>query len=212
MLGLNAHSCRAARSSGRAHRLSLLIHPGARLALSTRQRCRMRLSSLRKVVEEEKAIKRAAERAARRAARTGAPAPSIDLTPLALTSRRAARRAARAEEKAEAGGGLAERGGGASSAAQPARRKRARGGGRQQQQQQARGARKALAEDGRVHRHDDEYRQAIPVELLAWGCDAELWGKVKNKNALRRLAKAGDEEHGRRRVASLRERFAGEQQ
>ena len=57
----------------------------------------------------------------------------------------------------------------------------------------------------------DEYRQTIPAELVAWGCDAELWQKVKKKNALRRLAKIGDEEHGRKRIAALKERFALEE-
>ena len=109
------------------------------------------------------------ERAARRAARTGAPPPSINLTPLALTSRRAARRSAESAADVEAerrGGG----GAGSGAGAQPAKKKsnaRARRSGRQQQQEQQarrRGARDAVV-DGRVHRHDDEYRQ---VCRAAW--------------------------------------------
>ena len=53
----------------------------------------------------------------------------------------------------------------------------------------------------------DEYRQTIPPELLAWGCDAELWARVKKKNSLRRLARLGDEEHGRKRIAALRQQL-----
>lgn len=52
--------------------------------------------------------------------------------------------------------------------------------------------------------HSEEYRQRIPAKLREWGCDEELWGRVKKKNALRRLAQLGDEEHGRRRIAALR--------
>ena len=47
----------------------------------------------------------------------------------------------------------------------------------------------------------------LPPELIEWGCDEALWRVVKNKNALRRLAKAGDEEHGRKRIANLREKL-----
>ena len=53
-------------------------------------------------------------------------------------------------------------------------------------------------------KHSDEYRQAMPARLAEWGADDKLWELVKNKNALRRLARDGDEENGRRRIASLR--------
>ena len=53
------------------------------------------------------------------------------------------------------------------------------------------------------------FRQ-IPTELRAWGCDEELWRLVKNKNQLRRLARDGDEAHGRRRIAALRRTLLGD--
>ena len=56
----------------------------------------------------------------------------------------------------------------------------------------------------------EEYRAEIPATLREWGCDEALWSKVKKKNALRRLANAGDEEHGRRRIAALKAKFAEE--
>ena len=58
--------------------------------------------------------------------------------------------------------------------------------------------------------HTDEYINAVPPELVAWGCDEQLWRLVKKKNALRRLAKLGDEERGRRRIAALREQLLDE--
>ena len=61
------------------------------------------------------------------------------------------------------------------------------------------------------HVHSEEYIQMIPQLLRDWGVDDELWAQIKNKNALRRLAKDGDEEHGLRRVASLRARLASEE-
>ena len=48
---------------------------------------------------------------------------------------------------------------------------------------------------------------SVPPELRAWGCDDELWKRVKNKNALRRLARLGDEVHGRQRILALREKL-----
>ena len=56
----------------------------------------------------------------------------------------------------------------------------------------------------------EEYRSQIPERLRAWGCDQPLWDKVKKKNALRRLAQANDEEHGRRRIKALREQLLSE--
>ena len=53
--------------------------------------------------------------------------------------------------------------------------------------------------------------QAIPPKLIEWGCDAELWSLVKNKNGLRRLARDSDEEHGRRRIASLRAKLLADE-
>ena len=45
----------------------------------------------------------------------------------------------------------------------------------------------------------------LPAELLAWGCDAELWEKTTNKKGLLDLLKKGDEERGRARIERLRE-------
>jgi len=58
--------------------------------------------------------------------------------------------------------------------------------------------------DTKDQRQTNEYRMIIPSQLVDWGCDMALWRKVKNRNALRRLARLGDEIHGRQRIAKLR--------
>ena len=44
----------------------------------------------------------------------------------------------------------------------------------------------------------------MPRILEAWGCDAELWAKVRSKGSLIKLANAGDEQTARERIAMLR--------
>jgi hypothetical protein len=52
----------------------------------------------------------------------------------------------------------------------------------------------------------------MPLELAAWGCDEELWGKIKGaKGSLRKLARDGDETRGRARLANIRQIVAEEE-
>lgn len=49
----------------------------------------------------------------------------------------------------------------------------------------------------------------MPPELAAWGCDEELWGKIKGaKGSLRKLARDGDETRARARLANIRRNIA----
>lgn len=46
---------------------------------------------------------------------------------------------------------------------------------------------------------------SMPELLGDWGCDAELWAKIRGaKGSLRKLARLGDEAQGRKRIASIR--------
>lgn len=47
--------------------------------------------------------------------------------------------------------------------------------------------------------------EPLPAQLLAWGCDEELWVQIKQKGGLISLAEKGDEEQARKRLARLRE-------
>ena len=44
----------------------------------------------------------------------------------------------------------------------------------------------------------------MPAILAEWGCDDELWSKVRSKEALVKMADAGDETAARERIATLR--------
>ena len=46
--------------------------------------------------------------------------------------------------------------------------------------------------------------QRLPAKLKEWGCDAELWSKIRAKQVLINLADAGDETAVRERLAKLR--------
>jgi len=70
-------------------------------------------------------------------------------------------------------------------------------------------ASEAKAKAAEQSRQSAEYRNKIPEPLIAWGCDDALWEKIKNRTALRKLARIGDEEHGRQRIASLRAKLLG---
>lgn len=48
----------------------------------------------------------------------------------------------------------------------------------------------------------------MPPLLAEWGCDEELWIKIKNKRSLEKLAAQGEKEHAKKRIASLRETIA----
>ena len=48
----------------------------------------------------------------------------------------------------------------------------------------------------------------LPPLLAEWGCDEELWSKIKNRRSLEKLASKGEEEHAKKRIASLRETIA----
>jgi hypothetical protein len=51
----------------------------------------------------------------------------------------------------------------------------------------------------------DVEQRPMPAELAEWGCDEELWGKIKGaKGSLRKLAQAGDETQARARLANIR--------
>jgi hypothetical protein len=144
-------------------------------------RCRLRLARLRQVVGEEEASRRAADRAARRAARTGAAAVLTPDGTSSTTGRSPSETtAADAPQNAEGRG-------------EPISSSTASAWGPKGDYTQS-----------------EEYRAEIPATLREWGCDEALWSKVKKKNALRRLANAGDEEHGRRRIAALKAKFAEE--
>lgn len=51
----------------------------------------------------------------------------------------------------------------------------------------------------------------MPETLGAWGCDEELWSKIRSKRALLELERSGDEEAGRSRIAKIREAVAAEE-
>ena len=59
---------------------------------------------------------------------------------------------------------------------------------------------KAIEEQDRAPKPD----VVMPRILEAWGCDAELWAKVRSKGTLIKLANAGDEQTARERIAMLR--------
>ena len=44
----------------------------------------------------------------------------------------------------------------------------------------------------------------MPAVLEAWGCDAQLWSKIRAKQVLIDLANAGDETAARERIERLR--------
>ena len=48
----------------------------------------------------------------------------------------------------------------------------------------------------------------LPPLLAEWGCDEELWSKIKQKRSLEKLMEEKREEQGRKRIASLRELIA----
>jgi hypothetical protein len=48
----------------------------------------------------------------------------------------------------------------------------------------------------------------LPPLLEEWGCDDELWSKIKNKRSLEKLARDNEEEHARKRIESLRATIA----
>lgn len=48
----------------------------------------------------------------------------------------------------------------------------------------------------------------LPALLAEWGMDAELWSQIKNKRSLEKLAEQGEEDHGRKRIAKLRQQIA----
>jgi len=50
----------------------------------------------------------------------------------------------------------------------------------------------------------------LPTQLATWGCDAELWSKVRSKQALISLSEKGDEVAVRERLAKLRTSIAAE--
>jgi len=45
---------------------------------------------------------------------------------------------------------------------------------------------------------------SLPPILAEWGCDAELWSKIRAKRALLNLASSGEEELGRARIEKIR--------
>ena len=48
----------------------------------------------------------------------------------------------------------------------------------------------------------------LPPLLAEWGCDEELWSKIKQKRSLEKLMEEKREEQGKKRIASLRELIA----
>lgn len=50
----------------------------------------------------------------------------------------------------------------------------------------------------------------LPTILAEWGCDDELWSKIRAKRRLLQLANSGDEEEGRARIAKLKAAVAAE--
>ena len=165
-------------------------------------RCRIRLAKLRRVVDQQEAAKRAWERASRRAARTGKPPPP-DVQETAAAEARSAAEARAAERAVQK---LADE---IEAAQRAARAQETAAAKTKAKAKAAVAATEAVKEaapksPSPKHDHSDEYRRSIPPELVEWGCDAEMWSMVRDKNALRRIAKAGDEVRGRKRIASLR--------
>lgn len=179
-------------------------------------RCRLRLAKLRQVVVEEEAAERAAARAARRAARSGLefvpsnqPAEQAGSMPVPETVQ-----TKEEEEVVVVAVGMEDdpdtvtmpdtsRGGKQAFGA-------ARATTEPTKQRKKRGRKKKEPRPQLDPTQTEEYRSQIPERLRAWGCDQPLWDKVKKKNALRRLAQANDEEHGRRRIKALREQLLSE--
>jgi len=57
----------------------------------------------------------------------------------------------------------------------------------------------------------DEARRpslAMPEVAGTWGCDEETWAAVKHKKSLIKICNAGDEDHFRKRLASIKELLA----
>ena len=164
------------------------------------------------------AAARAAARAARRAARRGgetaaatvkgagvAEAPTVVLTAAAAAAAAAdAAAEAAAEAEAEARTQADADALQAIIAADLAMAKLRR---RQQptSRRKSHGASHVRTSSGVGHDHSEEYRMAIPAQLTEWGMDEVLWRAIKDKNAMRRMAKFGQEERARRRIASLRD-------
>ena len=146
-------------------------------------RCRLRIANLKQVIDEEERARRAALRADRRIARTGQSATGVN--PVRAT--------------------WIDSGGAFSNGSVLRSTNRSNGRGQPRRQEPRSPPTNTPQRQQQSAWQTDEHRQTIPPELVEWGCDAELWAKVKKKNALRRLAKLGDEEHGRRRIAALRE-------
>lgn len=48
------------------------------------------------------------------------------------------------------------------------------------------------------------FKDPMVMRLMEWGCDNDLWRKIKNKASLRKLAEKGEEMHARERLQSLR--------
>ena len=47
--------------------------------------------------------------------------------------------------------------------------------------------------------------EALPAQLAEWGCDEELWSKIRGaKGSLRKMALDGDETGARKRIESIR--------
>ena len=184
-------------------------------------RCRRRLENLRKLVEAAEADKRAVERAARRAARKASDAKDAAVIAAVAAeeaaARRAARRAARQQTAATATEEEAEEAEKEGDEAIPWLLQEPQEGSRIKKWLKRREKKYPKVEredlpplELRREWQTEEHRQAIPPQLVEWGCDEALWSVVKNKNALRRLARDGDEEHGRRRIANLREKLLAE--
>ena len=51
----------------------------------------------------------------------------------------------------------------------------------------------------------------MPEALASFGCDDELWSKIRSKRALLELSRKGDVEAGRERIAKLRDAIAREE-
>ena len=62
-----------------------------------------------------------------------------------------------------------------------------------------------LRRTGAARMQADQPPPPMPAAVAAAGCDDALWSAIKNKRGLTKLANAGDEEHTRSRVATLRE-------
>jgi hypothetical protein len=158
-------------------------------SVSGEARFRIRLEKLRALVEEEAAEERRLERANRRAVRTGGAPPHRPVAGSRATGKGSSK--TKTSTRRDSPKRTLVDDAALPSVAQP-QPLPAPGPGRE-------GV-------------SDAYIQQIPPLLLACGCDEALWRRVKNKNALRRLARLGDEEHARKRIANLRENLAREEE